>query len=131
MHKANIEVLRSEAQRLLRLNIEGLEQMLAATDVITEAREGSQQTFDRTSTPKYVEVLKSELTKLENMELVIAVVGTMKAGKSTTINAIVGTEVLPNRPLPMTALPTLIRHTHGQIEPILKFENNEPIKCLV
>lgn len=130
MHKANIEVLRSEAQRLLRLNIEGLEQMMAAKGIITEAESGSQQTFDRTSTPKYIEVLKGELTKLENMELVIAVVGTMKAGKSTTINAIVGTEVLPNRNRPMTALPTLIRHTLGQVEPILKFENNEPINVL-
>lgn len=130
MHKANIEVLRSEAQRLLRLNIEGLEQMMVAKGIITEAESGSQQTFDRTSTPKYIEVLKGELTKLENMELVIAVVGTMKAGKSTTINAIVGTEVLPNRNRPMTALPTLIRHTLGQVEPILKFENNEPINVL-
>lgn len=126
----NIELLRDEAQRLLRLNIEGLEQMMLAKGVITEAKEGSQQTFDRTSTPKYIEVLKGELAKLENMELVIAVVGTMKAGKSTTINAIVGTEVLPNRNRPMTALPTLIRHTPGQIEPILTFENNEPINVL-
>lgn len=130
MHTNNIELLRDEAQRLLQLNVEGLEQMMAAKGVITEAKEGSQQTFDRTSTPKYIEVLKGELTKLENMELVIAVVGTMKAGKSTTINAIVGTEVLPNRNRPMTALPTLIRHTPGQIEPILKFENNEPINVL-
>lgn len=130
MHTNNIELLRDEAQRLLQLNIEGLGQMMAAKGVITEAKEGSQQTFDRTSTPKYIEVLKGELTKLENMELVIAVVGTMKAGKSTTINAIVGTEVLPNRNRPMTALPTLIRHTPGQIEPILKFENNEPINVL-
>ncbi|HBV0140261.1 TPA: antirestriction protein [Escherichia coli] len=29
--------------------------------------------------------------------MVLAVVGTMKAGKSTTINAIVGQEILPNR----------------------------------
>jgi GTPase SAR1 family protein len=130
VHTNNIELLRDEAQRLLQLNVEGLEQMMAAKGVITEAKEGSQQTFDRTSTPKYIEVLKGELTKLENMELVIAVVGTMKAGKSTTINAIVGTEVLPNRNRPMTALPTLIRHTPGQIEPILKFENNEPINVL-
>lgn len=130
MHTNNIELLRDEAQRLLRLNIEGLGQMMAATGVITKAEEGSQQTFDHTSTPKYIEILKGELTKLENMELVIAVVGTMKAGKSTTINAIVGTEVLPNRNRPMTALPTLIRHTPGQIEPILQFENNEPINVL-
>ena len=31
----------------------------------------------------------------------------------------------------MTALPTLIRHTPGQIEPILKFDNNIPINNLI
>lgn len=129
----NIELLRDEAQRLLRLNIEGLEQMMASDGLITEAEgadEESQQTFDRTSTPVRIEVLKGELTKLETMELVIAVVGTMKAGKSTTINAIVGAEVMPNRNRPMTALPTLIRHTPGQTDPILKFENDKPINAL-
>ncbi|MGQ7789866.1 dynamin family protein [Shigella flexneri] len=38
----------------------------------------------------------------------------MKAGKSTTINAIVGTEVLPNRNRPMTALPTLFAIRPGK-----------------
>ena len=129
----NIELLRDEAQRLLRLNIEGLEKMMDSDGLITEAgetEEDSQQTFDRNSTPVRIEVLKGELAKLENMELVIAVVGTMKAGKSTTINAIVGAEVMPNRNRPMTALPTLIRHTPGQTDPILKFENDEPINAL-
>ena len=130
MHEANIEVLRNEAQRLLELEITLLEEMLRADGVISNATTESKQTFDRESVPKYLEVLRGEHTKLTNMELVIAVVGTMKAGKSTTINAIVGTEVLPNRNRPMTALPTLIRHTLGQVEPILKFENNEPINIL-
>jgi replication fork clamp-binding protein CrfC len=63
--------------------------------------------------------------------MVVAVVGTMKAGKSTTINAIVGTEILPNRNKPMTALPTLIRHTPGQEIPVLKFKENKPINELI
>lgn len=63
--------------------------------------------------------------------MVLAIVGTMKAGKSTTINAIVGTEVLPNRNRPMTALPTLIRHTPGQKEPVLHFSHVAPIDHLI
>ncbi len=51
-------------------------------------------------------MLNNELRKISRLEMVLAIVGTMKAGKSTTINAIVGTEVLPNRNRPMTALPT-------------------------
>ncbi|NJO57674.1 MAG: hypothetical protein HC836_04650 [Richelia sp. RM2_1_2] len=63
--------------------------------------------------------------------MVLAVVGTMKAGKSTTINTIVGFEVLPNRNYPMTSLPTLIRHRIGQKTPILKFSNHQPIQNMV
>jgi len=131
MHEENIELLREEAQRLLHVEIDLLEKMQNEPGVIAEARSGEQQTFDRTSLPKHIEVLQGELAKLEALEMVLAVVGTMKAGKSTTINAIVGTEVLPNRNRPMTALPTLIRHTPGQTEPLLKFENSQPINDLM
>ena len=62
--------------------------------------------------------------------MVLAVVGTMKAGKSTTINAIVGREILPNRNRPMTALPTLIEHKRGQKTPVLHFEKRKPIEEL-
>lgn len=58
-------------------------------------------------------------------------VGAMKAGKSTTINAIVGSEVLPNRSGAMTSLPTVIRHTPERIEPHLKFEKNDPFNQLI
>lgn len=67
------------------------------------------------------EMLQNELCKVTRLEMVLAIVGTMKAGKSTTINAIVGTEVLPNRNRPMTALPTLIRHTCGKKIPYCIF----------
>ena len=63
--------------------------------------------------------------------MVLAVVGTMKAGKSTTINAIVGREILPNRNRPMTALPTLIEHKPGQKTPVLRFAKNQPIQDLI
>ena len=63
--------------------------------------------------------------------MVLAVVGTMKAGKSTTINAIVGREILPNRNRPMTALPTLIEHAPGQKTPVLHFEKRQPILELI
>lgn len=71
-------------------------------------------------------MLQAELRKTTQQEMVVAIVGTMKARKSTTINAIVGKEVLPNRNRPMTALPTLIRHTPGQKEPVLHFTHAGP-----
>ena len=131
MHEVNIEQLREEAQRLLQVEISLLEKMQHEPGVISDVRIGEKQTFDSDSIKKLIEIIQGEQAKLEGLEMVLAVVGTMKAGKSTTINAIVGTEVLPNRNRPMTALPTLIRHTPGQIEPILKFDNNVPINNLI
>ncbi|CAM6660931.1 hypothetical protein HmCmsJML189_00783 [Escherichia coli] len=61
----------------------------------------------------------------------LAVVGTMKAGKSTTINAIVGQEILPNRNRPMTSVPTLIRHVPGKTEPVLHLEHIQPVRNLL
>ncbi|PJE80213.1 Clamp-binding protein CrfC [invertebrate metagenome] len=75
--------------------------------------------------------LDNEKQKVINLEMVLAVVGTIKAGKSTTINAIVGCEILPNRNLPMTTLPTLIRHMPGKTEPLLIFANHGPVDELV
>ncbi|MFC0819599.1 dynamin family protein [Moraxella marmotae] len=63
--------------------------------------------------------INNEIKKLKNFDVVLAVVGTMKAGKSTTINAIIGREILPNRNRPMTALPTLICHNPEQATPKL------------
>ncbi len=131
MHENNIEILRSEAQRLVDMEVNLLNKMLDEPGVIAAAHKGEIQTFDRDSTLKHIEVLAGERTKLDELEMVLAVVGTMKAGKSTSINAIVGTEVLPNRNRPMTALPTLIRHTVGQVEPVLRFENDKPIHRLI
>lgn len=131
MHEKNIDLLCEEGQRLIEVEIDCLRKMQDQQGVVVEAFEGDGQTFDKTSLPKYIEVLEGERAKLQNLEMVLAVVGTMKAGKSTTINAIVGTEVLPNRNRPMTALPTLIRHTPGQTDPVLKFANNKPINDLM
>ena len=66
-------------------------------------------------------IIHGEIEKLKNFDVVLSVVGTMKAGKSTTINAIVGREILPNRNRPMTALPTRIIHTPGQKQPVAAF----------
>lgn len=80
---------------------------------------------------KRIEELQGERTKIIRKEMVLAVVGTMKAGKSTTINAIVGKEILPNRNRPMTSIPTLIRHVPGKHTPDLQLNNIDPIHQLL
>lgn len=134
----NVEILREEAQVLLTLNQGFLTQMsdkgiLSGLDTevaqstfkepktASETQKLDQATIDMASVKREIATLRGEALKLTELEVVLAVVGTMKAGKSTTINAIVGTEILPNRNAPMTAIPTLIKHCKGQKQPRLIF----------
>lgn len=130
MHEVNIGTLQEESKRLIAKEISILQKVKDSPDVLLEEDNGK-QSLDLASLPKEVEKLEEERNKLDALELVLAVVGTMKAGKSTTINAIVGMEVLPNRNRPMTALPTLIRHTPGATTPKLIFGNTAPVNDLI
>ena len=119
----------AEAERLGGLQIELREQLLAGQSLVRDS--GEEGAFSRASAAKQIEVLRGEAAKLEQREAVLVIVGTMKAGKSTSINAIVGTEALPTRNRPMTTLPTLIRHTPGQHRPALSFDNRAPMEQLM
>lgn len=85
--------------------------------------EGKQGLLTIEEIDKAIPAIENEIKKLEHFDVVLSVVGTMKAGKSTTINAIVGREILPNRNRPMTALPTRIIHIPGRKKPVLRFDN--------
>lgn len=140
MHTQTIFELSQEAERLLQLSLQNLETLkampVAIMDSTTTALTGESNNvlplhFSARGLDAQQSMLNNELRKITRLEMVLAIVGTMKAGKSTTINAIVGTEVLPNRNRPMTALPTLIRHTPGQKEPVLNFSHVAPIDTLI
>ncbi|CAI8936906.1 clamp-binding protein CrfC [Kosakonia quasisacchari] len=139
MHTQTIFELSQEAERLLQLslhNLQALKKIPTATFDETNATGKAENAnvlplhFSARGVEAQQATLHNELRKITRLEMVLAIVGTMKAGKSTTINAIVGTEVLPNRNRPMTALPTLIRHTPGQKEPVLHFSHVGPIDAL-
>ncbi|WP_039055676.1 clamp-binding protein CrfC [Enterobacter sp. Bisph1] len=139
MHTQTIFELSQEAERLLQLsmqNLQALKKMPTATFDESTINGTAQNVnvlplhFSARGVEAQQATLHNELRKITRLEMVLAIVGTMKAGKSTTINAIVGTEVLPNRNRPMTALPTLIRHTPGQKEPVLHFSHVGPIDAL-
>lgn len=140
MHTQTIFELSQEAERLLQLALQNLDTLksmpTAMLDNTTAAITGEKNNvlplhFSARGVEAQQAMLNNELRKITRLEMVLAIVGTMKAGKSTTINAIVGTEVLPNRNRPMTALPTLIRHTPGQKEPVLHFAHAAPIDELI
>lgn len=140
MHTQTIFELSQEAERLLQLSLHNLQALtktpVASLDETTVI--GNAETinvlplhFSSRGIEAQQATLQNELRKITRLEMVLAIVGTMKAGKSTTINAIVGKEVLPNRNRPMTALPTLIRHTPGQKEPVMHFSHVGPIDALI
>lgn len=149
MTEKNIQTLKEEGLRIIDLLIASLNELEGKgiisdsvrfdEDIEAKADKDSKnlnkvqkaETFDKKSLLENVEILQGESVKLQNLEMVVAVVGTMKAGKSTTINAIVGTEILPNRNRPMTALPTLIRHAPDVVTPVLRFKQNKPINDLI
>ncbi|EJZ0015994.1 dynamin family protein [Escherichia coli] len=131
MHEKNIALLCDEADRLLQLNINLLRQMVEEPDVLSDSKNENRLFFDKQKALKRIEELEGEQIKTARREMVLAVVGTMKAGKSTTINAIVGQEILPNRNRPMTSVPTLIRHVPGKTEPVLHLEHIQPVRNLL
>jgi len=142
MHMQTIFELSQEVERLLQLALQNLNTLKIAPLALQNDKDISLTSYDSSSSIQplkfsaagidiQMDMLKNELRKVTQHEMVLAIVGTMKAGKSTTINAIIGTEVLPNRNRPMTALPTLIRHTPGQLEPVLHFPHVMPIETLM
>ena len=61
---------------------------------------------------------------VENLELRMAIVAPMKAGKSTIINAIVGQDLLPSRNAAMTTIPTKISFDNSVDKPVLTLSEN-------
>lgn len=115
-----IDILKSQIQVLKQIN----EKILIHEEKDLTLSETSQRLLTRDKSSEFIQILQGEITKVKSFDVVLAVVGTMKAGKSTTVNAIVGREILPNRNRPMTALPTLICHNPNQYEPVLTFKNS-------
>ena len=93
--------------------------------------ENNKQSFSIEDCKARCQELDSEIQKVNRLEMVVAVVGTMKAGKSTVINALVGTELTPSRNSPMTTVPTLVRHNASLDVPELEFQNPEPLELLI
>lgn len=62
----------------------------------------------------------TEADKVKNLELRMAIVAPMSAGKSTIINSIIGHEILPSRASAMTTLPTEIIFDAECPEPLLR-----------
>lgn len=110
------EVLKPNMQDLQQDVIELLEQITLLMNRASTALSSD------TSGKKYAEFeqqVRQEVEKVKNLELRMAIVAPMKAGKSTITNAIIGQDILPSRNSAMTTLPTEIIFDAGLQEPIL------------
>lgn len=125
-----LENISKETLRLISMQSNTFKEVLEIQNLLNTNATQQEKTIGVGEVKKWIRHLENERQKLEKMEMVLAVIGTMKAGKSTTINAIVGMEILPNRETAMTTLPTLIRNVHGQQQPILKISKIEPLENL-
>lgn len=126
MFNETVGAIGDEVIRLLTVQRDYLNELLQSDRILMDKTDGQERSLDRQKAEMWKTTLVDELAKVHDLEMTLAVVGTMKAGKSTTINAIVGREVLPNRNRPMTTLPTMIRHKQGQETPVLYFPKPEP-----
>lgn len=125
MYANTMNAIVQEVIRLLNHQRNLLKDMLDQEELLKDGQ-SQERSVDVALAEQWIETLEDEITKVDGLEMTLAVVGTMKAGKSTTINAIVGREVLPNRNRPMTTLPTIIRHKVGQTTPTITLPKLEP-----
>ncbi len=110
------EILKPTVQDLQKDVIELLEQISALMNRASTALDSDN------NKSKYGEFQKDVIAAVSNvqeLELRMAIVAPMKAGKSTIINAIVGQEILPSRNAAMTTLPTEIIFDAELKEPTL------------
>lgn len=126
MYSNAIAAVSQEVLRLIANQRDLINELLETEHVLKDNSDQQERSLDRNMAEIWRKTLKDEEAKVERLEMTLAVVGTMKAGKSTSINAIIGREVLPNRNRPMTTLPTVIRHKVGQEMPHLTFAKPEP-----
>lgn len=97
-----LEELQEDVLDLLNTSLSLLEETYHSLGLGNTATEANMQYSE------FYRNLEEEIQKVSNLELVLAVVAPMKAGKSTIINAIAGQDILPSRNTAMTTLPTQV-----------------------
>lgn len=119
--KINFYIFAKEVTRLIDLTNDFLNRLILTENLLRDYDPKKERGLDKGQAKQWEVILANEKNKVNNLEAVVAFVGSVKAGKSTSINAIIGADVLPNRSDPMTTYPTLVRHKAGQHTPLLHF----------
>lgn len=107
--KPNVTELQADVIKLLE-EVSSL--MSRASKVLEDSRSDQQYA-------QFQQDISREVQKVKHLELRMAIVAPMKAGKSTIVNAIIGQDLLPSRNSAMTTLPTEIAFKANALEPVL------------
>lgn len=107
--KLDIKVLQQDVINLLQ----------AISDLMGKAKASLSSDGSDDQYGNFQKAIDDEQRKVKKLELIMAIVAPMKAGKSTIINAIIGQELLPSRNAAMTTIPTEISLIADQPEPII------------
>ncbi|MBN1193668.1 MAG: dynamin family protein, partial [Coriobacteriia bacterium] len=67
--------------------------------------------------------------RLADQKVYVAVLGQFKRGKSTLVNALLGEEVLPSSVVPLTAIPTVLKHGPTRTLEV-RFLDDRPVEVL-
>jgi len=111
--RPNVQDLQRDALDLLS-NIENL--MSSVSDLLADDDSGEKYR-------RFQKEVSDAKNNVKNLELVMAIVAPMKAGKSTIINAIAGQDILPSRASAMTTLPTKVLLRSDAKQPTLELES--------
>ena len=112
----NTSELKSNIQDLQRDVLELLNEI---SKLMGGARDTLRSDEEETKYGELQEDIKSVALNVKELELRMAVVAPMKAGKSTIINAIIGDNLLPHRNSAMTTIPTEIIFKAELEQPVL------------
>lgn len=111
--KPNVQALQQDVIDLLK----DVSQLMGRANFALSSEDFGQKYGD------FQKQVENETRKVEKLELRMAIVAPMKAGKSTIINAIIGQDLLPSRNAAMTTLPTEIFFNANLNEPILTLDD--------
>lgn len=117
--RPNVQDLQRDALTLLS-NIENL---ISTIIIMLKADSSDKSNVKAKEYEKYLKKIEDTKSNIANLELVMAIVAPMKAGKSTIINAIAGQDILPSRASAMTTLPTKILFRSDAVQPTLELES--------
>ncbi|MFI6979208.1 dynamin family protein [Embleya sp. NPDC050154] len=112
-------------RRLAALHQDVLEFFARVESLLAQADPHLEDTKNRKkATQALIDLVTEARTSVQNLELRMAIIAPMKAGKSTIVNSLVGYDLVPSRAAAMTTLPTeiVLSQPDDRLRPTLQID---------